>query len=86
MRVARTVVLEARQENLVRGHTQFVEPVERGVMLNPTKGVVEKTQNAGHPSPGRGSALKNYALTHNLVRHASQAATTLDSVGETTGC
>lgn len=47
VRVARTVVLEAGQENLVRGQTQFVEPVEKGVMLSPTKGVVENTPSAG---------------------------------------
>ncbi|XP_036001790.1 uncharacterized protein LOC118565513 [Fundulus heteroclitus] len=42
VRVARTVVLEAGQEYLVRGNVQYREPVKGEVVLNPTKGFVEK--------------------------------------------
>ncbi|KAL7406654.1 hypothetical protein ABVT39_024094 [Epinephelus coioides] len=42
VRVARTVVLEAGQEYVVRGHAHLREPVKGEVMLSPTKGFVEK--------------------------------------------
>ena len=42
MRVARTVVLEAGQEFVVRGNIHLKDPVEGGLMLSPTKGFVEK--------------------------------------------
>ncbi|KAJ8369381.1 hypothetical protein SKAU_G00094090 [Synaphobranchus kaupii] len=42
VRVARTVVLEAGQEYLVRGHTRCRELVKGEVMLSPTKGFFER--------------------------------------------
>lgn len=42
VRVARTVVLEAGQEYLVQGNVRYREPVKGEVLLNPTKGFIEK--------------------------------------------
>ncbi|KAL6469079.1 hypothetical protein MHYP_G00226030 [Metynnis hypsauchen] len=40
--VARTTVLDSGREYIVPGYTRFREPARRDVMLNPTKGFLEK--------------------------------------------
>ncbi len=42
VKIARTVILEAGQEYLVKGSTHLRGPVKGDVMLSPTKGFVER--------------------------------------------